>query len=86
MHLKGVHNLDEIDTPGGRLTLVVSIIVFVVVLLLGLSAMREKVYRDWGWFLIVLIYAVFVTFVVWAIYLWIVPLFERIQEWIETGT
>ena len=88
IHLKGIHNFDKIDTPDGRLTLVISIIVFVGGFLYFVWVAWVDDWRDadWRYFGGGLVFSILMAFVVWAIYLWVIPIFERIQEWIETGT
>ena len=83
--LTGVHN---IDTSDGRLTFVISIIVFVGGFLYfvwgaWVDDWRDADWRYWGGGLV---FSILMAFVVWAVYLWVIPIFERIQEWIETGT
>lgn len=77
------HFLEKIDTPDERRLLVISIIAFVVIFLLGLLSAWDDEGRDGWWF--GLIPAILVVVVIWTWQLWINPIIERIQEWIEWG-
>jgi hypothetical protein len=86
--LKGLHNWGAIDTPDGRFTLVISTIVFVGGFLYFVWQAWADGWKDadWRYFGGAFVFSILASFFIWALHLWIIPFFERIQEWIETGT